>query len=333
MEGLDSGYCLVLSGGGAKGVYHIGVWRALKELGIKVDAFVGASIGAIIAGLLAQGADDALAEIGRTITVDSILALPEEFTEEGEIKLDRDSLSAAKDFFRSIMKDKGLDTSPLRGLLAANIDEAALRRSGRDLGVVTVNLSDLEPREVFLDEMEEGSLVDYLMASAAFPGFEQPVIDGKKYVDGGLHDNIPYAMARKRGYRRVIVSDISGAGRNRKPDIEGSLTVYIRNSVGMGGTLDFNRRFLDDFNLLGYLDTMRSFGRLSGYSYFIETGEGAAGNGLRGRSRRSRVRAHGPGAPEAGARLPRGHALRQEAPPQVSRMRGLDPRGGADKNL
>ena len=42
MDHLDSGYCLVLSGGGAKGVYHIGVWRALKELGIGVDAFVGA---------------------------------------------------------------------------------------------------------------------------------------------------------------------------------------------------------------------------------------------------------------------------------------------------
>ena len=41
--------CLVLSGGGTKGVYHIGVWRSLKELGILISSFVGASIGAIIA--------------------------------------------------------------------------------------------------------------------------------------------------------------------------------------------------------------------------------------------------------------------------------------------
>lgn len=271
MDHLDSGYCLVLSGGGAKGVYHIGVWRALKELGIGVDAFIGASIGAIIAGLLSQGSDEALEEIGRTITIDSILALPPELTEDGELKLDRESIGAAKELFSSLVRNKGLDTSPLRELLGSKLDESAVRKSGKDLGIVTINLSDLEPREVFIDEMPEGSLADYLMASAAFPGFEQPVIGGKKYVDGGMHDNIPYAMARKRGYRRIIVSDISGAGRNRKPEIEGSMTVYIRNSIAMGGTLDFSRRFLDDFTTLGYLDTMRCFGRFSGYSYFVES--------------------------------------------------------------
>lgn len=170
------------------------------------------------------------------------------------------------------MANRGLDTGPLRSLLSSKLDEATLRKSGRDLGIITVNLSDLEPREVFIEEMEEGQVADYLMASAAFPGFEQPVIAGKKYVDGGVYDNIPYAMARRRGYRRIIVSDISGKGRNRKPDISGSMTIYIRNSIGMGGTLDFNRRFLDDFNLLGWLDTMRCFGRFVGYSYFVEAG-------------------------------------------------------------
>jgi NTE family protein len=275
MESLDSGYCLVLSGGGAKGVYHIGVWRALRELGIGVDAFIGASIGALIAAILAQGNDEALAEIGRTISLSSVLSLPEELTEDGELKLDRESLSAAGKLFLSFKKNKGLDTSPLRKLLSKSLDEAELRGSGRDLGIVTVNLSDLQPREIYLEDMESGSLVDYLMASAAFPGFEQPVIAGKRYLDGGIYDNIPYAMARKRGYRRIIVSDISGMGRNRKAEIAGSMTVYIKNSIDMGGVLNFNRGFLQDFNLLGYLDTMRTFGRLKGYSYFIEPDDGA----------------------------------------------------------
>ena len=47
-------YCLVLAGG-AKGVYHIGAWKALQEMDVKVNAFIGNSIGAIIAGFLAQG--------------------------------------------------------------------------------------------------------------------------------------------------------------------------------------------------------------------------------------------------------------------------------------
>jgi NTE family protein len=270
MDKLNTGYCLVLSGGGAKGVYHIGVWRALKELGIEVDAFIGASIGALIAALLAQGREEELEEIGRTITLDNVLALPEELTENGELKLDRDSLAAARKLFDSLKKNKGLDTSPLRELLTKGLDERKLRESGKDLGLVTVNLSALEPREVYIEDMEEGAIVDYVMASAAFPGFEQTVIAGDKYADGGLYDNIPYAMARRRGYRRIIVSDISGVGRNRKPEIAGSLTVYVRNSVEMGGVLDFNRRVLDDFTRLGYLDTLRVFGRLKGYDYFLE---------------------------------------------------------------
>lgn len=267
---MKNGYCLVLSGGGAKGVYHLGVWKALKELGIGVDAFIGTSIGAVVAGLLAQPDAGPLDGLGESIRVDSIVALPEGFMEEGRIRIGKESLAEAQSLFRSIIQNKGLDTSPLRNLLEAHIDEEAIRSSGKDLGIVTINLSDLKPREMFIEEMEEGTVIDYLMASAAFPGFRQPDIKGKKYLDGGIFDNIPYAMARRRGYRRIIISDISGLGRNRKPDIEGSITIYIKNSVNMGGVLDFDRSFMKDFERLGYFDTLRVFGRLEGRLYFIE---------------------------------------------------------------
>lgn len=270
MECYNKGYCLVLSGGGAKGVYHLGVWKALKELGIQVDAFMGTSIGAVIAGLLAQDSDDSLDDLGASITVNSIISLPDTFVDEGKINVNKESLSEAQELFRSLIENKGLDTSPLRQLLVSRIDEGRIRKSGKDLGVVTINLSDLKPREMFIEEMGEGAIIDYLMASAAFPGFRQPVIEGKKYMDGGIVDNIPYAMARQRGYRRIIVSDISGLGMNRRPEIEGSITIYIKNSINMGGVLDFDRDFMKDFERLGYLDTLRVFGRLRGYSYFIE---------------------------------------------------------------
>lgn len=280
---MDKGWCLVLSGGGAKGVYHIGVWRALKELGIKVDAFVGASIGAIVAGFLAQGADEALEDLGASISLDSILKLPKDLTEDGELRLDRESIQAAWDLFHSIQANHGLDTSPLRQLLLANLNEEVMRGSERRLGIVTVNMSDLQPQELWLEDMEAGTLVDYLMASAAFPGFEQPIIGGKKFLDGGIHDNIPYAMARRRGLHRIIISDVSGVGRNRRPQIEGSLTAYIKNSIDMGGVLDFDRGFLDEYTLLGYLDTMRAFGHLGGHSYFVEE-EDEAEEGFAARS-------------------------------------------------
>ncbi|HEY9055147.1 MAG TPA: patatin-like phospholipase family protein [Rectinemataceae bacterium] len=267
---LDKGWCLVLSGGGTKGVYHIGVWTALKELGIQVDGCVGTSIGAILGAIFCQGADEGLEELVEGMGIDAILALPKEFEGGEGIKLDGSVLSAAPSLLKSVVEKGGLDTSPLRQLLESRLDEDAIRRSGKDFGVVAVNLSDLKPKEIFIDAMEKGSLIDYIMASAAFPGFQNPVIGGKRYLDGGIYDNIPYAMARKRGYRRLIVSDMSGAGRNRRPEIEGSLTVYIKNSIEMGGIFDFDPAFFHKFSRLGYLDTMRTFGRYEGYDYFIE---------------------------------------------------------------
>jgi NTE family protein len=108
------------------------------------------------------------------------------------------------------------------------------------------------------------------MASSAVPGFESPEIAGKKYIDGGVFDNIPFAMARSRGYTNLIIVDISGAGINRKPDIVGTRTVYIKNSINMGGLFDFDREFMDDYTQLGYLDTLKVFGKLRGMDYFIE---------------------------------------------------------------
>ena len=267
------GYCLVLSGGCAKGIYYVGALRALRELGVRIDAVVGNSIGAIIAAFVAQGEYEAIEDIGRRIGIDYIVNVPKELVKNGELAVNLRKREAFRTFYRNTVSRKGLDTSPMRQLLEKHLDEEKIRRGGVDFGVVTYNVTDMKPREVFLEEMEPGELVSYTMASSAFPGFEQPEIAGKRYMDGGVFDNIPFAMARNRGYRSIIVIDISGMGINRKPNVIGSRTVYIKNSINMGGVLDFDREFMDRFMELGYLDTMRVFGRLRGINYFIEPDE------------------------------------------------------------
>ena len=262
-------YCLVLSGGGAKGIYHIGAWRALQELGIQVEAFIGNSIGAIVAAFLAEGKIRELEDIGDNIGIDFIMKLPPELIEKGELKVGWEKLPAFRNFYRSVIQNKGIDASPLRDLIYNNLDEEGIRNSGNDLGVVTFNISDMKPVRTFLDEMEEGTVLDFLLASAAVPGLKQTEIKGKKFIDGGVWDNLPYDMARNRGYRNVIIIDISGVGVNRKPSIEGSNTVYIKNSINMGGIFDFNREFLDNYRMLGYLDTLKTFDTLKGFDYFF----------------------------------------------------------------
>lgn len=261
-------YCLVLGGGGAKGVYHIGVWKALTELNIPVNAFIGNSIGAIVAAYLAQGEGDKLEEIAKTLRFSSVVELhskdhdkdPEQFK----------NLSYWQDAYKNLIEHKGLNTSPMRTLLCETLSEEKLRNAGVDFGVTTVNVSDFKAREVFIDKIEKDHIIQYVMASAAFPGFTSPKIKGKKYADGGIYDNLPYKMARRRGYRKIILVDISGIGRQRTPKTEGSQTVYIKNSIDMGSAFDFDPTFLKDFIELGYLDALRSFGELVGYDYFLE---------------------------------------------------------------
>ncbi len=272
---FEQKYCLVLSGGGAKGVYHIGVWKALKKLGIQIEAIVGNSVGALITGFLVQGKEQALEEIGDGIDINYILNIPDEFLTNGELKLTHNTLGAFKEFYRSFTKKKGLDTNPMRQVLEHHLNEDAIRRSPIDMGVVAFNISKFKPVEIFVDDMPAGTVLDYLMASSAFPGFESPEIAGDKFIDGGVHDNIPYKMARKRGYTRIIVVDISGVGRRKRPQIEGSNTIYIKNSINIGGTFDFDRSLLNQYKTLGYLDTLRIFGFLQGHRYFLHPNQSA----------------------------------------------------------
>ena len=255
-------------------MYHIGVWRALQELGVPVNAFIGNSIGAIISAFLAQGLYTELEEIGDTIGIDTIMNLPDELVEEGRLQIDRTRLAAVRRFSKNTLERRAIDTSPLRSLVYDRIDEDKIRRSGIDLAVVTFNVSDLKPREVFIEEMEHGQLREYILASAAFPGFDQPVIEGKKHIDGGVYNNLPYNLAISRGYKNIIVVDVSGIGVNRRINTKGTNTIYIKNSVDIGGVLSFDRETLNRLRTLGYLDTMKALGRVVGNRYFVDLDEG-----------------------------------------------------------
>lgn len=263
-------YCLVLGGGGAKGVFHIGVWQALQELEVPVNAIIGNSIGAVVAAYLVQGAEDELLKIAHSWNLKSLIRFSPEAEYENENAIEKHTLQYWQSVYKNLIERKGIDTSPMRKLLESTLDEDKIRQSTVDFGVTTVNLSNFKPRQVFVDQMDPGNLIKYVMASAAFPGFERPEINGDKYIDGGLFDNIPYAMAKRRGYRKIILVDISGIGFSPRPKTEGTQTVYIKNSIDMGNAFDFNPEFIRDFWQLGYLETMRAFGTLVGYDYFIE---------------------------------------------------------------
>jgi NTE family protein len=264
-------YALVLAGGGAKGVYQIGAWKAFKELGIEFCAIAGASVGALNAALFAQDNYEQALDLWENISLDKVVKLPPDLILDGKFHIRKFNFLHLREINKSILKYGGLDSTPLKNLIDKYVNEDYIRSSNIDLGLVTVNMNRLKPVEIFLENIPKGLLCDYLLASSSFPAFKQAEIDGRKYTDGGVYDNIPYRMIKERGYKKIIIVDIAGSGFNRKPDIEGTETVYIKNTANIGSILNFNKDILRSLLKLGYLDTMKTFGHIGGINYFLKS--------------------------------------------------------------
>ncbi len=194
-------YGLVLSGGGTKGAFEIGVWKALREMSIPISCVVGTSIGAINAAVIAQNDYDLAHDFWTNLTINQVLNLNTTMVE----KYLNEWSGASFDFFRmSFLSDLfrgGLDISPLRQNLEKLLDEDKIRRSPIRLGLVTVELSTLTPTQLMIEDIPKGQLLDYLLASAALPVFQRQEIDGKTYLDGGFYDNVPINFMAESGQK------------------------------------------------------------------------------------------------------------------------------------
>ncbi|WP_319559641.1 patatin-like phospholipase family protein [Marispirochaeta sp.] len=193
--------------------------------------------------------------------------IPERFLKDGKINRDLNNLQRLSRF---VLSRRGLDTTPMKKLISRYLREETIRKSGIDFGLVTFDLSGFRPRHLFLEEIPDGQLSDYLLASASYPLFRSPVIDQSKLTDGGIADNMPYNMMRERGYRRIITVNLSGMGRIRRPQTENTSTIYLKNSQPLEGALDISPENSKKAMNLGYLDTLRSFEQVEGVRYFIQ---------------------------------------------------------------
>ncbi|MFN4216772.1 MAG: patatin-like phospholipase family protein [Brevinematales bacterium] len=265
---MSKRYALVLGGGGAKGAYHIGVWKAIREMGIGLEAIFGTSVGAINACLIGQGDYFCAEQLWSNLSISRVLALPPELLQDGRFVLTKKNLPVLQNFLKNSLREGGLDTQPLRQLIETYLDEPKLRRSGLDIGLISVKLNDFSPLKVFLSETKPGTWASYLLASAAFPGFKSPRIGGVSFIDGGLYNNLPHELAKQRGYRKIIVVDNSGIGNNRLPEVAGTETVYIKNTMNFGGEFDFVPEILQKWIKLGYYDALQTFGVIQGKRYF-----------------------------------------------------------------
>ena len=266
---VPSETALVLGGGGAKGAYEVGAIAALDELGIKAGSVFGTSVGALHAAMYAQGSMDAASALWDNIRLSDVVS-EESLAIADDAENIFDHPEKLLEFITRYAQKKGVDVSPLMDILHKLIDEDKIRRSGVHLGIVTTRFPSLAMVEKRLEEMETGSLIDWLMASAScFPIFPMKQVGGDRYIDGGFCDNTPVEMAVRSGARDIVAIDIGKHRSHTQYDRRPNIT-YIRTSQPLGGLLTLDSALSARNRILGYNDVMRAFGRMRGVSYSFD---------------------------------------------------------------
>lgn len=257
---------LVLEGGGVRGSYQIGAFIALYDCGIKPDGFVGTSIGAFNAAMLAAGHHFELLDFWESVNVAKLFDI-KPFNIK---KTDFNGLKKSIKSYLNILTNKGLDTKGMMNILDDILDVEALYKSNKDFGLVTVRLKDLTPILKYKEDIPKNKIKEYILASCYLPVFKkEKIIDGNYYFDGGIYDISPVNMLIKKGYKKIYVVKLNCIGISQKITENVDLTV-IEPSRNLGGILHFNQDIIKDNIKMGYYDTIRVLKKLDGYKYVFK---------------------------------------------------------------
>ena len=255
---------LVLSGGGSRGAYQIGAWRALEELGWKFDMVIGVSVGSLNGSMVVQD-DRLLAEsLWRKMETDHIF--------------DVNKNAQNADFALEFIKQGGAGTGKLKDFIDEHMDEKKIRKSDIDFGLVTVEFPSLKPHYLWKEDIPKGKMRDFIIAScSAFPALQVYDIDGTKYADGGVENNLPIHMAVDRGATDIVAIYLNAVGRfDREKELALAKNVnltLIQAKWDLGGFLIFDPKNTDRIIQLGYQDAMKAFGVYDGDYYSFIKGD------------------------------------------------------------
>ena len=192
---------LILSGGGARGAFQVGVWKYLREINWTPDLICGTSIGAVNAAAIGSGMSvERLIDIWKTHNSSKVYRLK------------------ALNFLSSALYGRPykalLDTAPMRAMLTRHLNLEALRRSPIEIIISAVHLATGRLHLYNQDVIE----IDHLMASSAMPIlFPWQPIHGELFWDGGVMANSPLFIALERKIEEIIVVLLSPVGHRPLP--------------------------------------------------------------------------------------------------------------------
>jgi NTE family protein len=210
------GFTLVLSGGGLKGLAHVGVLRALAERGLQPSLVVGSSIGSLVGAAWAAG-------------------IPLEVLTRRALDVRRRDIFQVAHYdmaFRRLLSPAIYRREPLDRLLAAVLGDRTFHDLLHPLLVSTVDLNSGAQVVWGTKDRRDARLADTVFASCALPGIFPPrEIAGRYYVDGAVVENLPVRLAAHAAPDQpllaVNVAAATGVVRERVEE-KGFAATYIR---------------------------------------------------------------------------------------------------------
>ncbi|MDD2181085.1 MAG: patatin-like phospholipase family protein [Bacilli bacterium] len=255
---------IVLSGGGAKGAYQVGVWRALRKLNIKYDIVTGTSVGALNGALMVQ--NEYIKARSMWYNINFNIIFKEQM--DSDLTTFKGRTEILKKYMSNILLHGGMDVSQMELTMDRYINHRKFYKSKIDYGLVTVNLSSFKPVLLKKHEIAPHKLKDYLMASATcFPAFKVKHIDDDLFIDGAYYDKIPINQAIEMGATEIIAVDLNSFGLSKKVKEKSIPITYIIPRNKLDSFLLFDSSFTRRSIKLGYNDAMKTFNQLDGIKY------------------------------------------------------------------
>ena len=249
---------IVLSGGGSKGSYQIGVWKALKKLHIKYDIVTGTSVGSLNAAFMTQNTYKKAVKLYKHTNM---------YTLFGEdIKRPKNNKELIK-IYSTNLKNGGMDVTNFGKRIKEYLNIKKFYKSKIKFALVTYNRTDKKGLVLTKDKIRKNRLADYLIASCTvYPAFPYKRINGKDYIDGGFYDNLPINAAIDLGADEIIAIDLKAPGIHKKPKKKVK-TITIKPNNKLSNFLLFKEDILKINMKYGYNDTLKAFHKAEGKKY------------------------------------------------------------------
>lgn len=269
---------LVLSGGAAHGLAHIGVIKYLEEIGIEVDYITGTSMGAVVGGVYAMGFDfNEIRNIAAAQDWSVLMSNNTPLYEVAPIEKEHHeriplSIYWKEDTFtlpQSIIRGQKLD------IILANMYSPAYRIRNFDDLKIPFRCVAIDIEDGGIKVFDEGYIGNAIRASMAIPSVFPPFeLEDRLYVDGGLIRNFPVQECIDLG-ADIIIGVYVGGVKSKRDELN-SMFDLLRQSAAMGSILDSESQSnLADIVIKPDVKEMKKFD-FNNFDGFIEKGYEAA---------------------------------------------------------